>query len=245
MIKIGSATNRGIKRKDSPNQDSVEVVMPSLFNRHPPLLIVADGMGGYEGGAIASKLVIESLKEWYLKAKLQVDYCDVLRQGVLAAHHAILEKSQQSEELAKMGSTVVAAVLQPRSLCLCNVGDSRAYIINAREIRQVSYDHSFVGEQLRLGLITAEEAQNHPRRNILTQSLSAQRGEINPYLTRIDLEQEDIVLLCSDGLWGPVPESQIQSIALELDPQSAADRLVEMANDNEGPDNISVIVARQ
>jgi protein phosphatase len=128
---------------------------------------------------------------------------------------------------------------------MANVGDSRAYVVNQQEIRQVSWDHSFVGEQVRQGIITAEEAQVHPRRNIITMSLSAQRAEVNPFSARIELKTEDIVVLCSDGLWGPVPEDQIQAVVLELTPQKAANRLVEMANNNQGPDNISVIVARQ
>ena len=245
MASVGKATNAGIKRRESPNQDSIGVFLPGILYRHPPLLVVADGMGGYEGGAIASRLVIEALKTEVLRAKPQQDYCEVLKAGIVSAHAAVQSKSQDSPELTKMGSTVVAAILKDHVLFLGNVGDSRAYIVNPREIRMVSWDHSFVGEQVRQGIITQEEAQVHPRKNILTMSLSAQRPDIDPYITRIELESDDIIVLCSDGLWGPVPEDQIQATVLALSPQQSANKLVEIANNNEGPDNISVIVARQ
>jgi serine/threonine protein phosphatase PrpC len=245
MATVGKATNTGIKRRESPNQDSIGVFLPSFIHRHPPLLVVADGMGGYEGGAIASKLVIEAMRTEFMRAKPQEDYCGILRTGIFAAHNAVQNRSQNDPELAKMGSTVVAAIIHGQTLCVGNVGDSRAYVVNPQKIRLVSWDHSFVGEQVRQGIITAEESQVHPRRNILTMSLSAQRAEINPYSARIELNKEDIIVLCSDGLWGPVSEDQIQAVVLDLAPQQAADKLVEMANDNEGPDNISVIIARQ
>ena len=245
MYEIGKATNVGIKRKDHPNQDSIGVVLPDLFNWKPPLLIVADGMGGYEGGAIASQIVVETLTREYKRAKKQPDYRELLRKIILVSHNAIKDRVVNYPDIAKMGSTVVSAVLDKNILFIGNVGDSRAYIINYDDFRQVSWDHSFVGELVRQGQITPAQAQEHPKRNILTMSVTAQRAEIDPFVYQYELKDSDSVLLCSDGLWGPVGAEQIHSIVMGNRPQVAADLLIELANNNSGPDNVSVIIARK
>lgn len=246
MYEIGSAIDVGIKRKGKENQDSLKVILPGVFNRKPPLLIVADGMGGYEGGVIASQLVIETLANHYLAADTKESgYLDILYDGILAAHQAIRKKAKENEIYAQMGSTVVAIVLEENMAYVANVGDSHAYIINEEKIEQINWDHSLVADELRVGNITRDEVRNYPRKNVLTMSINAKREEIEPYTASYHLNDDDVVLLCSDGLWGPVSESQIQAVALELDPQTAANKLVEMANANQGPDNISVIIARK
>jgi protein phosphatase len=168
-----------------------------------------------------------------------------LQQGILAAHESLIIKAKSDPDLAKMGSTVVAVVVQDNKLCLANVGDSRAYVMNENQIKQISWDHSLVGEMVRSGMITATEAHTHPKRNILTNSISAHREKFNIYTTSYELAADDILVLCSDGLWGPVSEAQIQAVVVELPPQRAADKLITLANRNQGPDNISVIVAKQ
>jgi PPM family protein phosphatase len=246
MYEIGSATDVGIKRRGKENQDSMKVVLPGIFNRKPPLLIVADGMGGYEGGVIASQLVIETLSSMYASANpKETSYVDILYDGILASHQAIRNKAKESEHLSQMGSTVVAAVIEENMIYIANVGDSHAYIINEEGIEQVNWDHSLVADELRVGNITRDQVRNYPRKNVLTMSVNAKREEIEPFTTSLPIKPDDVILLCSDGLWGPVSESQIQAVALELAPQQAADKLVEMANANLGPDNITVIIARK
>jgi|WetSurMetagenome_2_1015567.scaffolds.fasta_scaffold102375_2 PPM family protein phosphatase len=246
MYDIGLATDVGIKRRGKENQDSIKVILPTLFNRRPPLLIVADGMGGYAGGEIASRLVIDTLSHHYLKSNMnRSSYLDVLYEAILAAHEGVRKKSKEDERFAQMGSTVVAAVIDDDKLYLANVGDSHAYVINDNEIRQVNWDHSLMAEEIRTGNLSPEQARDYPRKNVLTMSINAKRDEIEPFTASIKLEADDVVVLCSDGLWGPVSESQIQAVALELPPQKAADKLIEMANANQGPDNISVIIARK
>ena len=245
MYEIGKATNVGVKRKDHPNQDSIGVVLPDLFNWKPPLLIVADGMGGYEGGAIASQIVVETLTGEYKRAKKQQDYRELLKNMILNSHNAIKNRVVNYPDIAKMGSTVVSVVIEKNILYVGNVGDSRAYIINYDDFRQVSWDHSFVGELVRQGAITPAQAQEHPKRNILTMSVTAQRAEIEPFVYKYELKDTDAVLLCSDGLWGPVGAEQIHSIVMGNRPQVAADLLIELANKNSGPDNVSAIVARK
>ena len=143
-----------------------------------------------------------------------------------------------------MGAAVVAAVIKKEEVLIANVGDARIYLINEKEIRQVSYDHSFVAEQVRQGLIKPSEAHNHPRRNILTMSITSQREVVEIFTDTIPYQKGSYLLLCSDGLWGTVSETQIQDVVLELPPQEAAEKLVEMANMNQGPDNISVIIVK-
>jgi len=241
---IGKAIDVGLQRREKANQDSIEVMLPGIFNHNPPLLIVADGMGGYSGGALASKIVIKTLSAYYRQAKQPINYSETLRTAIQLAHKEMLKRAQGDAELSKMGSTVVAAVLENDMLYIANVGDSRAFLLNQERIRQISWDHSFVGELVRQKLITPAEASTHPKRNVLTMSISAQREDLEVYTNQLKLEKNDIVLLCSDGLWGPVSEAQIQAVAWEMPPQQASNKLVELANRNMGPDNISVIIAR-
>jgi protein phosphatase len=148
-------------------------------------------------------------------------------------------------QLSNMGSTVVAAVLEAEKLSLLNVGDSRAYIVRDNKMLQVSQDHSWVATQMRKGLLTKQEALVHPNRNRLSMAITAKRPNIKPYLAEEDFESTDILVLCSDGLWGVIPETLIWAAVSELAPQVAADKLVALANRSQSPDNISVIVARR
>lgn len=243
MIEIGSAIDPGRKRIASKNQDSLCVVRPSFFNRRPPLLVIADGMGGYEGGSVASQIVVSSFSDVYQRSSPSLPPLQVMQAGVAAALAAMKQQAARSEALSRMGSTVVAVVIKDGSIHLVNVGDSRAYLINPRQCRQISYDQSLVGELLRQGIIGEEDVRTHPRRNVLNMSISAQRETVSTYSNIFPYQPGDRLVLCSDGLWGPVTEPQIQAVVLEYHPQPAAERLVQLANTNQGPDNISVIVA--
>lgn len=243
-LEIGSACNVGRKRKGEPNQDSLEVVLPTSIKDHPPLLLIADGMGGHVGGATASRIVIEVFKKEYLAARPTADYIELMKNCLKKAHFAVREKGVKDSKLANMGSTLVSVVLQENNISLLNVGDSRAYIIRKDQIIQISEDQSWVAEQLRAGLLTREDALHHPARNRLSMAITAKRPEVKPFTTKLPIEVEDILLLCSDGLWGVVPESLMKAAAQELSPQKAANKLVAQANSQRGPDNISVILTR-
>ena len=245
MLEIGQAIDVGIKRKDSENQDALLVLHSKLINNHPPLMVVADGMGGYDGGAIASRLVVDSFSKTYLASVGDQDYSNILLECTYQAHNAIMEKGVDNPQLSWMGSTVVSVVISDDRLFLVNVGDSRAYLINQYEVKQINWDHSLVADEIRKGHLTDEEARFYPQRNVLTMSLSARRYDIEPYFTNQKFANGDVVVLCSDGLWGPVAAEVIQETVLTYPPQAAAERLVELANENGGPDNISVIVARK
>jgi len=244
MIEIGSALDPGRKRIAHTNQDSLCVIRPNMSDNCPPLLVIADGMGGYEGGAVASQLVISSIADVYQQSYDSASPLLILQAGVAAALNALKEQAAHNPALARMGSTVVATVVQDASLYLLNVGDSRAYLMNEKEIRQISYDHSLVGEQLRQGLITEAQVRRHPRRNVLCMAISAQHVHVTPFTNLVEWHPGDRLVLCSDGLWGPVTEPQIQEVVMQYSPQHAAEQLVHLANTNLGPDNIAVIVAR-
>jgi len=246
QFEFGFACDTGRKRKGEPNQDAMEVVLPSATERwHPPLLVVADGLGRYFGGSIASQLVIKTFKETYKQAQHPTNYILLMEKCAMAAHAAIRTQGAIDPKLALMGSTVVAVTLEAKQLFLLNIGDSRAYIIRDRKILQVSQDQSWVAAQVRAGILTEQEARTHPNRNRLIMAITAKRTEIKSYTAEEKLESNDIILLCSDGLWGVVPETLIRAAAVELPPQVAADKLISLANNNQGPDNISVVIARQ
>ncbi len=154
-------------------------------------------------------------------------------------------RGRKNVRLSKMGSTVVVAIWEDSRLYVANVGDSRAYCINSNEIQLLSQDQSFVSDLLRQGLLTPEEAKNHPKRNILPMLISPLWEEITINTAVYEIGPEELILLCSDGLWNTVTENQIQSVVTNLPPNQAVKKLVEMANMNQGPDNISVIVACQ
>ena len=243
---IGQAVDPGLKRGKGPNQDSIGVAETTCGETAYPMLILADGMGGYYGGEIASRTAVDTVKEIFSTSDPERSgFQAVLRECIEGAHQKIGENAASDDQLSFMGSTVVLAVPTEKSVWIGNVGDSRAYLITGQgKISQISFDHSLVMEQVRAGLITKEEADHHPRKNVLTMSLSGQRGDVDPYIREVPWKAGDCVLICSDGLWGPVPEEQILSTVMSLEPQEAADKLVELANRNGGPDNISVLIAR-
>jgi PPM family protein phosphatase len=242
---IIALTDPGRKRRDEPNQDQAYFVPADPQRNLPPLLVVADGMGGHVGGAIASKKVVEAITQLYQQAAPSTDYPSVLKGCLQAAHQALCDQAQTDPSLISMGSTAVLAVLENNRVHIANVGDSRAYLLHGQEMTQISFDHSVVADLVRAGQITPVQARSHPKRNRLTQSLSPKRKEFISYVTTSPLGDDDTLLLCTDGLWGVVPESILQAVALELSPQEAATKLIGLAKNSGGPDNVSVIIARR
>lgn len=246
MLEFGKGLDVGVKRKGKKNQDALKVVKPWF---RPPLLIVADGMGGFIGGSEASQIVIKTLEKAYRRSKMNVSIENLLSNAILEAHQRIIKRSQSSDSLAKMGTTVVCAVVDEKrkTVTIANVGDTRAYLISQKSIQQISFDHSEVAELARKGVLSEIEARDYYRKNVLTMSLAANRPSetIKPFVNRIDYPADSLVLLCSDGLWGCVSEHLIQLTALEYQPKKAVKKLVEFANTSGGPDNISVLIARR
>ena len=242
---IAFASDAGKTRQDSGNQDAVRIVEPSLFSRRPPLMVIADGMGGHAGGELASYCVVDAFANSYKKKHPSLAPKELLEVAIRHAHDKIRLKGRKNDRLSDMGSTVVAAILEEKALHMVNVGDSRLYLFHEQNLVQISYDQSLVADKVRQGEITADEARNHPERNRLTMSISAHRKEVVNYYAKQSLEFNDVVLLCSDGLWGVVPETYIRATACQLPPQRAVKKLINLANSMGSPDNISVIIARR
>jgi serine/threonine protein phosphatase PrpC len=246
-FEIGSSTHVGRVRTN--NEDSYRLV-PTLN-----LFVISDGMGGQANGEVASALAVETIvahrmdsstKGWptnasNLESAISENSNDLV-QAVNQANHAICEAAIHHPEFQGMGATVVAASIDAMRLSLVHVGDSRAYLLRAGEFEILTADHTLVAEQVRSGLLTPEQAQTNPLRRMLIRALGAsEKVEIDIY--ERDLQGSDVLLLCTDGLTGMVPDSEIADILLhEQDAQRAADRLVASANEHGGEDNVSVIV---
>ncbi|OQY90397.1 MAG: hypothetical protein B6D38_03650 [Anaerolineae bacterium UTCFX1] len=240
---IGAACDIGKKRKS--NQDSLIVLLPADGVDLPPLFVIADGMGGHNGGETASRLIIETFREVYAQLQPTFNIGEAFTLCVKKAHQVIREQASQDEKLKGMGSTVVAAFLLNDSAYTLNVGDSRAYLLRGEQVIQISVDQSWVMDQVRAGRLTLEQARRHRKRNHLSMSLSANRPTIVPIVKEEIFQPNDILLLCSDGLWGIIPESLLWAAANEFEPQEAADKLIALANQSGGADNISIIIARR
>jgi PPM family protein phosphatase len=246
MLEFGKALDVGIKRKGKKNQDSLKIM--KRFSRRP-LLVVADGMGGFRGGREASQIVIKTLSGDYRRKKQKSKLAEMLYQSIKRAHRKIIQRSTQEDALAKMGSTVACVVVDEKeeTLTVANVGDTRAYLITPEKIKVISHDHSEVAELERKGVLNPVEARDYIRKNVLTMSLAAHRPEesVKPFVDQVSFPTGAVVLLCSDGLWGSVPDHLIRLTALEYSPQEAVKKLVDFANTSGGPDNISILIARR
>src|SRR5262249_33850694 len=236
-------TDVGLVR--SENQDFAAFTTPGEERRSHPggrLLIVADGMGGHRGGATASRLATEVVKQQYLGSETG-DPAAALREALTRANARIHAEAQSNSDLRGMGTTTSALVLRNDQAWFAHVGDSRIYRVRGGEIEQLTEDHSLVASMVREGLLTTKEAENHPRRNVLQRSMGvAEEVEIDirgPFA----IQAGDVFVLCSDGLHGVVREEEIREHAsLPLD--EAADGYVKLALERGAPDNVTVLVAR-
>jgi protein phosphatase len=221
-LRFGSRTDVGRVRKG--NEDS--------YTAKEPLFAVADGMGGHQGGEVASSLALETIGKGE----------GPLEQLVREANVAVYERAAQDPGLAGMGTTLTALLADGDGLRLAHVGDSRAYMLRDGKLQRLTKDHTVVERLVDEGKLTAHEAEIHPQRSILTralgvdESLLVDQGAIEP-------RPGDRLLLCSDGLTGMIDEDRITKLLIEhADPQKAADALVDAANEVGGQDNITAIV---
>lgn len=234
-------------RKRKVNQDSTDILLPVNGYQPPPLMILADGMGGHQGGETASRLVIEAFADVYRQPHEGTDLGKILTEGVNEAHRRVKEKAKQDDKLKGMGSTVVAAFVGSNKAHIVNVGDSRAYLLREEKAIQISRDQTVVADEMRAGRLTSEQAFNHPKKNVLSMAINAKRPSVMPILSSVEFLPNDILLLCSDGLWGMMPprmlESMLWAAGNEFEPQEATEKLASFANQRGGTDNISIIIA--
>ncbi len=229
----------------SENQDFGTLTTPKEEARSHAggrLLIVADGMGGHRGGATASRLATETVKNHYLGSETE-DVAAALRQAVTLANTRVFAQSQTNPDLRGMGTTTSALVIRGNQGWFAHVGDSRIYLVRGDTITQLTEDHSLVATMVREGLLTTQEAENHPRRNVLQRSIGVGEEVEIDIRGPIDVQENDVFILCSDGLHGLVKEEEMKQIA-RLPLQQAADEFVKLALERGAPDNVTVIVAR-
>jgi protein phosphatase len=252
-IEVSSQSDIGCVRQN--NEDSFGYWEPDddrQFLRKGRLAVVADGMGGYEGGQEASRLAVETLVASYRDFPGD-DPQQALIEALQSAHEHIRQYSFAHPELRGMGTTCTAAAIvrvgngaaQYDALYYVHVGDTRLYLIRDRQIHRVTRDHSYVGRLVESGLITPEQAETHPQRNILTAALGT-----NPDLVMDSpgqpepLRADDVLVICSDGLWGQVRDSEILEAVEDKSAEEAGRELIELARERGGPDNITVEILR-
>ena len=209
----------------------------------PNILAVADGMGGYIGGEIASRTVITKLAELNpILSNPELDNEsreDLLRSSITTMDSAIAEIGAQRPELVGMGTTLTSISLFNNYVLLLHVGDSRAYRIRGKKIEQISHDHTVVQELVDQGRLTLDEIADHPQRSFLTQAIMGKEN-LTPILVAYPAVKGDRYLVCSDGLTAVVDEGKIAQ-ALQEDLQSAVNTLVDLTYKNGAPDNVTVI----
>lgn len=207
------------------------------------LYVLADGMGGHQKGEVASAVTIETVNSEYYAIVGPISSASPDEAIVQALTKAIEKANDEVMEATEGGgTTVVAAVMHGNLLTVMNVGDSRAYLLRDDKLQLISRDHSLVSRLVEMGKITEEEASTHPRRNVLYQALG-QGSDVEIHTYQATIQAHDTIILCSDGLWGEVQEPDIKQVLNESDsPKDAATRLIDMANDSGGPDNITAII---
>jgi len=249
MFLSAARTDVGLVRQD--NEDNYYV------NEAIGLFVVADGMGGHASGEVASKMAVDIIRDYFKgtgkdNKPVQIGpfqrdcsyTTNRLASSIRLANMAVYEASRKRAELKGMGTTVAAAQVDGNRLSIAHIGDSRVYLIRAGNIEQLTDDHSVVYEQVKRDLITKEEASRSEMRNILTRALGI-ADDVEIDLSEMTLSAGDVLLLCSDGLSGMVDDEAILSVVTTIeDPAAACEKLIAMANQNGGKDNITVVIAR-
>ena len=242
-MKIYAKTDVGMQRK--MNQDAYCI---SQDNEEYSLCVLADGMGGYTGGEIASNLAVMSIdkyiKENFIKGKnySKEELQELIKKSIEYANLIVYEKSKQEEELEQMGTTLEICLIYNNRAFIGHIGDSRIYRIRQEIMRKITVDHSYVQKLVKEGKITKEEAIHHPKKNMLMKALGCEL-EIQPDVTVKGFQEGDIILICSDGLTNMISEQEIYEIII-ADYENAAENLINRANELGGNDNITVILIR-
>ncbi len=208
------------------------------------LFILADGMGGYNGGEVASTLATEAAKNYIIDNFEKIEHSkeeilELIKNAVEYANNVVFEKSKTDKELEGMGTTLDICFIYNNKIYIGHVGDSRVYRIRGELIRKLTKDHSYVQQLVEDGKITREEANHHPKKNMLTKALGC-TAYVEPDIRARNLEPGDIWVMCSDGLTNMVEEKEIYQVIKE-NPETAPQTLVNLANNAGGYDNITVI----
>ncbi len=245
IISFGG-TDQGKRR--SNNEDAY------LLDDETGLYAVADGVGGSEGGEVASRIAVEALAEAVVNLIREKEQTappgpvrktgsenSILGQAVTFVNDEIRHAQELRPELAGMGTTLATLLFRKESVCIAHVGDSRAYLLRSGEFKQLTDDHSFVADQVRAGVMTPEQARSSPYRHMITRALGTADG-VQPDVMRQSVQKNDRFLLCTDGLTEMVDDEDIGRILAEAAPREAVQQLLAAANDRGGVDNITAVV---
>jgi serine/threonine protein phosphatase PrpC len=236
-VKVSGLTDVGLKRDN--NQDAFFV------DEELNLLILADGMGGHQGGEVASALAVDAIKAVItegMKDKNLNPY-DLMQAAYTEASRAIYAHALHNPRLKGMGTTTVTAFIHKNNIYVGNVGDSRCYLLHPPYIWQMTDDHSLLNEQIRAGLVKPEQIPQFAARNVITRSVGFEETVIADVIQR-EISEGDSILLCSDGLSGLVSDKRICDVCLTMPFKDIVPRLIEDAKRNGGDDNVTIIYAQ-
>lgn len=238
-MRVYCETNKGLMREN--NEDNLIVEESDKYN----LYAVADGMGGHKAGEVASTIAMDTIREIFKKSCQQDDFKapSFIIESIEAANVKIRYDALKKEECFGMGTTITMVVvdLSLNTAYIGNVGDSRAYIIKNNEITQITEDHTYVHELLKDGKITTDEAKHHPKRNVITRAVGSEEY-VHADIFEIELFENDVILLCTDGLTTHLSDDKILSTIRDYGCSESVQRLIKLANDNGGTDNITIII---
>ena len=244
-VEVSGRSDLGCQREN--NEDAFGYWEPEAdeeFARKGRLAIVADGMGGYEGGQEASHLAVDTIISLY-RERNGGNPQATLNEAMLAAHERVRQYGFAHPDLRGMGTTCTAIVVVGHTLHYVHVGDTRLYLVRGGQITQLTRDHSYVGRLVESGVISREEAEKHPQRNILTAAVGTSADLIMDAPGRPEtLHARDVLVVCSDGLWGQVHDGEILKAVTNRDPEGACQDLIDLARERGGPDNITVQILR-
>jgi PPM family protein phosphatase len=245
-LEVASLSDVGCQREN--NEDSYLYWEPSAegeLQRKGRLAVIADGMGGYEGGQEASRLAVETVREIYENFVVDDPHAALL-EAFARAHERIQSYAARHPELRGMGTTCTALVIRDRQLYFAHVGDSRLYLVRGDNIARLTRDHSYVGRLVESGIVRAEDAEKHPQRHILIAALGAgiEVAAIQSGQQGMALQDFDVLLLCTDGLWGVVSDQEIEEAVKASPPAECCAALMKLALQRGGPDNITVQLMR-
>lgn len=205
------------------------------------LFIVADGMGGHNAGDYASRYTVEKVIETVEELENERDIEEIMQEAIYRANAYIYEKARTDIKLSGMGTTLVIASIKNQEVLVANIGDSRMYVIN-KNITQITKDHSLVEEMVTMGGLDKEAARNHPDKNIITRAIGVKEFVLADFF-EVELEKEDKILLCTDGLTNMLDDDEIHRIVQSNeDVETAAKALIAAANEKGGRDNIAVVL---
>jgi protein phosphatase len=245
LIDIAVTTHPGRHREENQDYVSFSAMEDPARDAPDMLMAVADGMGGHAGGAVASKMAVEVLKKAYGQSE-EPSVTKRLHRAFIEANSLLLRRSDHDPDLKGMGTTLTAAVIRETQIFFAHVGDSRGYLYKEGRLRQFTADHSLVADLVKSGVINAEEAERHPQANLITRAIgfnTALSVDVDELI--VDPAASFYLLLCSDGLYKEVDDDTVAEVLTSApEPAAAGNQLVNLANDNGGTDNITVLLAR-